>query len=479
MKRILKGVFFFTLGLMLFPQTVPGQGVNITSAMSSPATVTVPADEWQQMQSDMKAIRKQLDADKEKAAKKKAEEDEKKFSSPNTKLSARFYLDGATATGNDTAEAMSDPVSGSRFREIRLTWKGSMYEMFEYALSVEFSGSDYSLKDVYGGFYNLPCGIGFRAGHFKEPWSMEELMGTNNTPLMEKSFLNSTKSLVGGRNTGFMFHNWHRADRLSWAVGVFAASMGEKGLNCFSNTENVALTARMTFLPYYVQWCDGRETAWHVGLAYSCRKFDSVNASKWETKLSFKPDSAIQSAMLDTGAMTGLDTLNALQIESALVHGSFTFEFEQAFLFLDDLRCEDGEAYVQTGFVQFSYILTGEGRNYRRDGGFLGGVTPDCPFLRVCTDEMSVFSGPGAWEIAYRLSWVDTGELATPQSGAYLGYGDKCGFALANTVGLNWYLTKNVRMMFNYSCVKTDYDGTSDGKTAWHHVFATRFQMVF
>ncbi len=482
--------------LTSFSENVAAQQ-QITALSPTPASpapvstssemVQVPAGEWKQMQDDMKKVQKQMAADKEKAAKKAEEEKEKKFKSPDTKLSARFFFDGAAASGNDTADLMSTPnglVNGSQFRQIRLTWKGSMYNMIEYAASIDFGGSDYAIKDVYGGFYNLPCGVSFRAGHFKEPWSMEELMSTTDTPLMEKSFLNSTKSLVGGRNNGVMLHNWHVADRYTWAAGVFAASMTEKTLNCFDEKDNVALTTRLTWLPHYVQWCDGRETAWHIGAAYSYRKYDRVTGRPADhgTSLSFRPVCAIEPALMNTGNMTGLDSMNAFQIESALIYGSFLLEFEQAFLCMKDERCTaaNGKPFVHAGFLQASYVLTGEGRKYKKDGGIIGGITPECPFVRVCTDEMSVFSGPGAWEIAYRISWADTGELASGYDPVVpTTYSSKNGFMLANTVGLNWYWNKNVRMMFNYSYVKADYDGVYDGLSAKEHVFATRFQVVF
>ena len=469
------------------------------SSVSEPtyATTSTSSAELVKLQADVQKLMDQQAKDKEKAEKKAAEDKEKKFTSPDTKLQVRVFYDGTV--GSDGGVLDNAMGSGTGARQLRLTWKGSMYDMIEYSFSVDFGGSgSYNFKDCFGGFYNLPWGIGVRAGHFKEPWSMEELSSTADTVMMEKSCLNNFKNIAGGRNNGLMIHNWHEADRFSWAVGVFAASMREgldsngTALTCFSNglqKDNYAFTSRLTFLPYYQQWCDGRETFWHIGAAYTYRKFDTSTGRPGArgTSVSTRPDNALQGNLLNSGTMTGLDSLNGFQFDTAFVYGSLALEFEQAFYWLDDSNCKAAgtdSPMISAGYVQVSYCLTGEGRNYKKGGGFLGGITPNCPYYNICKDGMHMFSGPGAWEIAYRCSWADLDDLAgTSTDGGITwvgGYGNNVGHTFTHTIGLNWYLNKNTRLMFDYSYGNADYvGGINDGKSGWASIFGTRFQLIF
>ena len=474
------------------------------AAADTPTLASTDSVDLVKLQADVKKLLDKQAADKEKAEKKAAEDKEKKFTSPDTKLQVRVLFDGTAGSGGGDAvtnRAQDTMGDGTGFRQLRLTWKGSMYDMIEYSFSVDFGGSGYyNFKDCYGGFYNLPCGIGIRAGHFKEPWSMEELSSSADTVMMEKSCLNNFKNIAGGRNNGLMIHNWHDAERISWAVGVFAASMregldsGGTALTCFSNglqKDNYAFTGRLTFLPYYEKWCDGRESFWHIGAAYTYRKFDTSAGRPGirGTSVSTRPDNALQGNLLNSGTMETMESLNGFQFDTAFVYGSLAIEVEQAFYWLNDSKFKAlgiDNPMISSGYVQVSYCLTGEGRNYKKGGGFLGGITPNCPYYNICKEGVHMFSGPGAWEIAYRCSWANIDDLA----GAYdssldtwdVGYNNALiGHSLTHTIGLNWYLNKNCRLMFDYSFGRADYENSTanNGKHNTASIFGTRFQLIF
>ena len=78
--------------------------------------------------------------------------------------------------------------------------------------------------------------------------------------------------------------------------------------------------------------------------------------------------------------------------------------------------------------------------------------------------------GPGAWELALRWSWLDLNDEDV-RGGEETNY----------TLGVNWYLNPNYRLMFNY--IYTDVedrggveDGFQDGSA---NIFAMRFQVDF
>lgn len=445
---------------------------------SENGTIQISESQWLQMNAEVEAIKLQL-AEKERKDSEKAEAEKRKaWETPQVKLFGRFYFDAAAGNENSDAEdVLGGFTSGVKCRTARLGVKGTFYDMLEYESEFDFTGKNsVTLKNVYAGFMNLPGGVDFRVGHFKEPWSQENLTSSRSLVMMERSSLNSTKEICGGRNLGVMAHNWHSADRWTWAAGVFQASMPES-LDGAYHAENAAFTARTTFLPFYEKTAEGRLHLLHVGGSFSARCFDREDALKNGTSFKIMPDSSIAPSVMNaagSSALDGLDSLDAFLVESSVVHGPWSVDFEQAFFMLDDAYA--GSADIQAGYVQCAWVLTGESRNYKKAGGYYGDLEPASPFVRTCRDGVGVFSGPGAWELAYRCGWMELGELSCAR---YDASGMKLGRTLNHAFGLNWYLNKNCRMMFNYVLSNTDYTGKYAGKEGTENVFQTRFQIAF
>ncbi|MDO4629279.1 MAG: porin, partial [Planctomycetia bacterium] len=436
--------------------------------------IQVPEAEWVRMNSELSRILAKMEENEKKAEAEKVAEKEKKWRTPQHKLGGRFYFDGAAGSQNDIAdEIVGDMKSGAEFRTARFILKGGYYDMIEYELGFDFSGSEIDIKNAYIGFYNLPSGIDFRAGHFKEPWSLENLSSSTTGAMMERSVMNCLKDICGGRNNGLMWHNWHDADRWTWAAGIFTASMPES-LEGADYSENIAFTGRLTFLPFYQEYECGRKNLWHIGGSFSTRKFCQESADDNGTQLKVKAGSDIPSSIMSTTPLYGLDSLNGFLVEMTLMNGPLSFDFEQSFLLMEDDYA--GDATVSAGYAQFSWILTGESREYQKKCGYFGRLKPNNPFIRTCRDGMSVCSGPGAWQLAYRCGWIDLGELSCAY---YDAAGAKVGRTLSHTVGLNWYLNENCRVMFNYIYSETDYVGPWNGKTGKENIFATRIQLTF
>ncbi len=91
-----------------------------------------------------------------------------------------------------------------------------------------------------------------------------------------------------------------------------------------------------------------------------------------------------------------------------------------------------------------SYFLTGEHRPYRRDAGIFDRVHPATEVLAAC-DGGSVPRGPGAWEVAFRVSHIDLDD--GPVQG---------GRQTDLTWGVNWYLNPYFRVQTNYILAMLD-----------------------
>ena len=97
------------------------------------------------------------------------------------------------------------------------------------------------------------------------------------------------------------------------------------------------------------------------------------------------------------------------------------------------------DIYLDGGYVEVLYLLTGENHNYNLPGKFFQGVTPFEPFFRVRDADHDIITGWGAWEIGARLSFIDLNND---------GVGG--GRAVNYTFGLHWYLTNNCSVMYNF-----------------------------
>jgi phosphate-selective porin OprO/OprP len=90
--------------------------------------------------------------------------------------------------------------------------------------------------------------------------------------------------------------------------------------------------------------------------------------------------------------------------------------------------------YLYGGYGYISYVITGEHREYDKKSGVFKSVVPNHIF--------SIKDGTwGAWEVAARCSYLCLDSKNVGISG---------GTALNTTIGLNWYLNPNMRIMFNF-----------------------------
>ena len=193
----------------------------------------------------------------------------------------------------------------------------------------------------------------------------------------------------------------------------------------------MACTMRATYLPWYDEATEGRGLL-HTGIAYSYR-----DAQDDQVQFEAKPEAHLGEYVVNTGAITGVDHYHLLGLEAALVYGPFSAQAEYYSTWVDRPGAE--ELNFQGMYVYFSYFLTGENRSYKRSTGVFDRVKPYENFFRVRDCDGNVRTGKGAWELAYRYSYLDL----TDDNIAG-------GMASDHTLGVNWYLNPYTRVMFNY-----------------------------
>jgi len=354
------------------------------------------------------------------------------------KVGAEIQNDWAvTLQDQGTREAfdLTSVDTGTEFRRARLLMSGVVYRNFPFRFQYDFAEG--AFKDVYIGARDLPVVQFIRIGHFKEPFSLEELTSNIDLTFMERGLPNA---FAPKRNSGLGALATELDRRLTWAAGVFheADDLGEG-----FGPNNYNLTARVTGLPWYES--KGTRLV-HLGFAYSHQFRDD-----FEFGYNQRPEAHLYPVpLVNTGAIpiNGVDLIGA---EAAMVVGPFSmqFEYENAFVNQTGPDLSFGGWYVFA-----SYFLTDDFRPYDTGQGV---------FTRVKPQRDMVFDGEGwgAWELAARFSRLD------------LNSGDIEGGVLDDvTAGVNWYLNPVLRVEANYVWANLESVGDSN-------IFESRFQLVF
>ena len=312
------------------------------------------------------------------------------------------------------------------FRRARIYFSGLIYDNVEYKLQFDFAGGDADFKDAYLGLTDFPLGT-LRMGHFKEPFSLEELTSSNHITFLERALPNV---FAPSRNTGFMLHNVAADERMTAAIGVFRNTddYGKDG----GDDGGYNVTGRITTLPIYK---DKGASLLHVGAGYSYRNPDD------SIRYRQRPDAHLADYFVDTGSFAG-DQADLLGLETAWVNGPLSLQGE--YMMADADRLDGGSDVDFDGYyVQASYFLTGEHRSYKTTEGAFRWTKPKKNY--------SAAGGPGAWEAKARYSELD------------LSDSDVIGGELNNvTAGLNWYLNPNTKIMWDYVHADKDDVGQAD-----------------
>ena len=439
----------------------PNWAARPANTSYAPVSYAAESNSLAERVADLEAALKSM-KEKEKEAKKKA------AGKPTVKLGGRVHWDCAGFNQDATSLLQGRQHDGCEFRRVRLCAKGEMFDIIDYKVQIDFAGTDtikhltYEkdvqacvFKDVYMGINELPYIGHIRIGHFKEPFSLEELVSSNDIDFMERS--TSNNAFTPSRNTGIMFHNAILNERMTWAVGGFVANNNDKPPVFQPDHGGLAVTGRVTGLIWYDEAAPDRGL-WHIGAAYSYRDMEN-----YEARFRARPECHLATYVVNTGHITDTADVQLINFETAYVWGP-VFAQAEWFGAYTDRKSIGSSPYFNGCYATLGWFLTGENRIYKKDHGVFAGVKPNENFFRVRGQDGCIHTGMGAWELLYRYSYLDLTNLSI-----------NGGMVSDHTIGLNWYLNPNMRLMFNY-VNSTVTDTIGQGNMS---IFETRAQVNF
>jgi phosphate-selective porin OprO and OprP len=359
---------------------------------------------------------------------------------------------------NNYLNAASEP-NGVEFRRLYIGMKGAGFDVIEYKAEFDLAGTvtggtnsyntfnfpatakpaSIQAKDIYLQVNELPWLGHVRVGNFYEPFSIEDVSGDLVTTFMERG---NPYLLVPDRHIGVMaYDHVFGNENALWFAGVFCDAGGDGGMDFQQTNDYTAAdaTGRLTWLPWYDEATEGRGFL-HLGVAGAFRE-------AWGHQFplpspSLRPEEA-HLARTYAATMNGIDYTEELGTELVFVYGPFSFQSEYIGA---SSRGLDGDWHnIRSCYAYVSYFLTGENRNYDRNNGTMTRVKPFENFFRVRTCDGDVCTGKGAWEVAYRWSYIDFSDAIPPTS----VNANPANRFINHTVGLSWYLNPYTKLMLN------------------------------
>ncbi len=373
---------------------------------------------------------------------------------------------------------------GTFFRRIRLNLDGTAWEVVEFNFEYAFENFGNNtgiaeLDEFWVGVKDIAYLGTVRVGHLKVPQGLEGDMVSSSKDMTFMERASYTDAFYENFAPGVWVGNHILCDRATWAAMAYKQEAGT--ISGASNLEpgapdgavlqdgNWGYTGRLTALPCYC--LDGRELL-HLGVSgtYRSALLPETAGAATDTGGARFVDFSARPEMRDTIGNytnvgpgnskrlvdTGLiqcDAATVLGTEALAIVGPLTLQAEYAWSWADHVHATTspttgalvkhniGALGFGGGYIQAAYLLTGENRQYDRRLGRLAtnGIRPYTPFWFVRDGSGNICSGLGAWELAYRFSYLNLND--GPVNGGILD---------SQTVGLNWYLNNNLKIQFEY-----------------------------
>ncbi|MBL1321438.1 MAG: porin [Methylophaga sp.] len=345
------------------------------------------------------------------------------------KVGGRIMVD---ATSYD--EDITPLNGGSEIRRLRLKVSGSVFKDWRYGYSYDAaSNKDFRIKGAYLG-YNGFDRWRLKVGNLQQPFSLEELTSSKHITFMERSLANLfAPSYTLGATANTWGTNW------STTVGIFGDTIAERNQN---NDGSRGIAGRVTYTPI-----KSDDLLVHLGISTVQQNIDSNQIIRFNTR----PESHYtDSKLLSTGALGDIDSKSLYGLEAAIVNGPWSVQGEYMTAKLD--RNNNTDADFNGWYVQGSWFATGEKRRYSSKSGAFTSVKPKSKY--------------GAIELALRYS-----ELDLENAGVTGGEENN------TTIGVNWYVTRYIRVMANY--IDVNAEPNRNGRNEDADVLQARIQAWF
>jgi phosphate-selective porin OprO/OprP len=325
-------------------------------------------------------------------------------------------------------------ISAVELRRARLGVEGVVFYDWKYKFEMDFAGNKASIKDAFVSYANwAPWKESeVRFGNQYVYNSIEELTSSRFITFMERPAYIDAFFLDRQIGAGLLAGN----DHWSFQTGFYGATPGQQG-SFF--TDSSAVSVRGTVAPV-----NNDTTVVHFGASYRHRDAGTLRSNDTAELFTYKATGAdlhLANDFVNTAAIAKTDDL--FDLEGVLIYKSFSVQGEYAQLTANlPVSIANVNPTYNGWYVEGSWFITGEMRNYKADTGEI-----DRP--KVKNPVFGGSHGWGAWQIAGRYDSLDLSSKASQIAAAGVVSCDECGTQNTWAVGLNWWLTEYTMLKFN------------------------------
>jgi phosphate-selective porin OprO and OprP len=414
-------------------------------------------------------------------------------------LTSRLHFDGGgyDYRPNTLATNPQHLDNGVNVRRARIGVVGKFLSDWNYALIYDFGGSSDGFASTasvggaavgflpggalsgienaylsYTGFKPFGGTLAIEGGVMDLPYTLDEASSSNDIPFMERASpgIISTNIATGDFRSaaGARWYNdtfWAGAHATGPTTGAIHSA---SSVNPPGTTEQLGAAARAA-----AQIVSGKDYSLHIGgnAQFLIQPPHNLIANTQTLTLSDRPELRLDpTTLVSTGALANVSGAQVYSAEAAGTYGPLFFQGEYFWYNVDrNAFAALPSVKFQGGYAEAAYVLTGETRRYISSAAAYGGVVPANPFSLTG-------GGWGAWEIAGRVSTIDLNDQLASANGVAGGR------QTVYTVALNWYVNRNVRLMFDYlhGDIAKQVSSTNFGDAgSKFDAFAMRTQVAF
>jgi phosphate-selective porin OprO/OprP len=317
-------------------------------------------------------------------------------------------------------------------RTARPTIEGTLGKWIGFRFTPEFAGDSASIVDAYADLKFSPAAT-VRLGKFTSPVGLERLQSSSALSDVERAL---PSELAPNRDIGVQLQGELAGSKLSYAIGVFNGTVDGRDAATTNPDDEFEVAGRLFVEPFK----DGAGFWSGLGFGIGGSAGDTVGTGN-----------NILPRYRTPGQVQFFNYRSAVAADGRRTRWSPQgYFYRNGFGLLAEYIASKQELVVAGNAAELentawqataSYVLTGEDASYR------GVVKPSNPFSPGK-------GGWGAWELVGRYGELEIDEGAFP---LFADASVSARRAKAWTLGVNWYLTSNLKLVFNY--LDTQFEG--------------------
>jgi phosphate-selective porin OprO/OprP len=343
--------------------------------------------------------------------------------------------------------------NGENARRARIGVIGKFLGDWNYALIYDFGGSSDGFGGSasgslagggtsgienaylsYTGFNPFGGKLAIEGGIMDVAYTLDESTSSNDIMFMERASSGIiAQNIAAGDFRSAFGARWFN-DRF-WIGSYVTGPTSGAAHTAAVSSEQLGVTARAAG-----QLLSGKNYSLHLGgdalwLVDPPRPPNGVAA----LTLSDRPELRIDpTTIVSTGALQNVSGAQVYSVEAAGTYGPLYFQGEYFWYNIDRTPALGlSSIKFEGGYAEASVMLTGETHTYNPATAAYGAIVPLHP-----ADWKT--GGWGAWEVAGRISQVNLNDELGRANGV------SGGRQTVYTAGLNWYVNRNIRFVFNY-----------------------------